>query len=148
MSSVIERSSGCPVMHLNLAENQPAGFHVDSASEYRDGGPVWVNTYAQGFWVLTSQEYLLDMYRQPDIFTNDSVQPHKPDGEFGLIPENTNPPAHRGFRALLNPWFAPAAVARHEDTIRRIARDLVSELARNDGADVVTAFALRLPTEA
>ncbi len=135
-------------MHMDLSQNRPVGFHVAESSEARDMGSVLVNTYSQGFWVFTSQDILLQMFRQPDLFTNDSVQPHKSEGEFGLIPENTNPPMHRLYRALLNPWFSPAAVGRYEDTIRSIARRLVTKLAATEGADVVTEFALRLPTEA
>jgi cytochrome P450 len=141
------RAAGCPVTHFEIAPPRPAGFYHGKAVEFRDGGPIWMNTLAQGFWLLTSYELVRDMYRNPAVFTSDSITPHEPNQAFKLIPTNINPPDHRKYRSFLNPWFTPRAVAAREDDIRETARRIVAELAGGDGQDVVQAFCLVLPTE-
>ena len=150
MTEILDRAkaAGCPVTHFEIAPPRPAGFYHRSATEFRDGGPIWINSLAQGFWMLTTHELCREMYQRPDIFCSDSITPQEPDQAFKLIPTNINPPEHKDYRAFLNPWFSPNAVRRAEDNIRSIARRLVEKLAPTGGSDVVQEFCLRLPTEA
>jgi cytochrome P450 len=147
--SIIERAraAGCPVEHFDIAPSMPAGFYHKKATEFRDGGPIWVDSLSQGFWILTTFDLVREMYRTPEIFTSDSITPQEPEQEFKLIPTNINPPRHRQYRIMLNRWFTPGAVAAKEDQMRARARKLVEGIAPSGGQDVVQAFCLKLPTE-
>lgn len=150
MSDIVARAAGCPVVHFEPGPVRPAGHYRQKAIEFRDAGaPMWVNTMAQGFWMLTSTDLVREMYMKTDIFTTDSVMAQEPDTDpaFIMTPLNTNPPEHRKYRNLLIKWFSPAAIQKAEPEIRAICRRLVADFAGTSGADIVREFAIRVPTE-
>ena len=140
-------AAGCPVVNHQIAMPREAGFYHRSASEFRDGGPIWINTLSQGFWMLTTHELVREMYHRPDIFTSDSITPQDPNPAYKMIPTNINPPDHKKYRDIIDPWFTPRVVRNREGDVRRIARRIVEEFAPTGHADVVQQFCMRLPTE-
>jgi cytochrome P450 len=150
MTDIIQRSHGCPVTDFDYAPIRAVGSYRCKAMELRDAGvPIWVNTVAQGFWQVTSPELVKEVYMKSDIFTTDSVMAVQPetDPEHILLPLNVNPPAHRKYRTLLNPWFSPESVKANEPAMRENTRRLVEGFAKDGKADIASKFAARVPTE-
>jgi cytochrome P450 len=139
---------GCPVMHRDFSERQPAGCHWQLAKELREGSPVYFNTFAQGYWVFTRYEAVRDIYKTPEVFSSESFTPWDPDPPYRFVPTQIDPPDHIKYRKILNPWFSPRAMDESTDDMRILCRRLVEELAPTGGCDFVTGFALRYPTEA
>src|SRR5262245_25366832 len=50
-------------------------------------------------------------------------------------PITSDPPAHRGQKALLLPAFTPDAIARHEPRMRQICRERIARVAGRPGCD-------------
>jgi cytochrome P450 len=139
---------GCPVLHRDFSETQPAGCHWQMAKELREGSPVYFNTFAQGYWVFTRYEAVRDMYKTPEIFSSESFTPWEPNPPYRFVPTQIDPPEHIKYRRILNPWFSPRAMDEATGQMRDLCRRLVEETAPSGGCEFVTGFALRFPTEA
>lgn len=62
-----------------------------------------------------------------------------------MIPTELDPPEHREWRRVLNPYFTPAYVARYEQPIRAIANELIDAFIEKGSADAVADFAGPMP---
>jgi cytochrome P450 len=145
----IERDvGGCPVMHRDFSPAQPAGCHWQLAKELREGSPVYFNTFAQGYWIFTRHEAVKDIYKQPEIFSSESITPWEPNPIYRFVPTQIDAPDHIKYRRVVNPWFSPRSVDAAEERLRELCRGLVEQIAPQGGCDFVTGFALRFPTEA
>ncbi len=138
---------GCPVMHRDFSEPQPAGCHWEMAKELREGSPVYFNTFAQGYWVFTRHDAVRDIYKTPELFSSESITPWEPGPIYRFVPTQIDArphqvPAHR------QPVVLAAGDRRAEARMRTLCRRLVEETAPAGGCDFVTGFALRFPTEA
>jgi cytochrome P450 len=58
-----------------------------------------------------------------------------------MPPLDSDPPEHRSYRRLLNPFFSRRGLERHEPAIRQIARGLVDEFIGSGRVEVVDDFA-------
>ena len=90
---------------------------------------------------------VLEATRNPAIISNDPVT-RKPMGmgsEEPLIPLNLDGQEHRTFRKLLDPLFAPRAVAYLEPGIARQANDLIDRFIAEGRVEFHEQFALPLP---
>jgi cytochrome P450 len=58
---------------------------------------------------------------------------------------NLDPPRHTELRRKVQPAFARGALSGWQDTVDHLARELVSELLANPGADMVQRLAVPLP---
>ena len=144
----VERDLGrCPVMHLDVAPALEAGSYWRQANELREAGPAFFNTYAQGYWVFTRHEEVREIYRDPELFSSESITPWEPEPVYRFVPTQIDPPDHLKYRRILNPWFSPAAVEPADPMIRALCRQLIEDLAPSGSCDFVTEFALRYPTE-
>jgi cytochrome P450 len=90
---------------------------------------------------------VLEATRNPAIISND---PHtgKPMGmgsEEPLIPLNLDGAEHRQFRKLLDPLFAPRALAHLEPAIRDLANKLIDGFIDDGHVEFHDRFALPLP---
>ena len=63
-----------------------------------------------------------------------------------LIPLQIDPPAHKHYRRLLDPIFAPRQVATLEDQTRRLAQGLIEPLVAEGHCNFHTAVAEPFPT--
>jgi cytochrome P450 len=139
---------GCPVMHSDFSSAQPAGCHWALADELRETGPVFFNTFAQGYWVFTRHDAVRDIYKTPELFSSESITPWQPDPIYRFVPTQIDAPDHIKYRRVVNPWFSPRSMDAAEARMRELCRRLVEDLAASAGCDFVTGFALRFPTEA
>jgi cytochrome P450 len=137
----------CPVVHADFSAALEAGSHWRLANEYRQTNPVLFNAMAQGYWMFTDHEQVRDMYRNPDIFSSESITPWDPDPVYRFVPTQIDAPDHITYRQILNPWFSPGSVDRAEPMAREVCRRLLAEIVSDGRCDFVTGFALRYPTE-
>ena len=143
-----DRAVGCPVFHQDFSEPQPLGGHWALADRLREQGPLYFNTFAQGYWIFTRYDAVKDIYKNPEIFSSESITPWEPEPIYRFVPTQIDRPDHIKYRRILNPWFSPSRMDDAEPRIRSICRRLVEETAPLGSTNFVKEFALRYPTEA
>ncbi len=95
-----------------------------------------------GGWVVTRYDDVADVLRRPEAFSS----------QIGLypvrawIPQAIDPPAHTGYRRLLNPWFTAEAMAKLEPHLEQYAGELLDAMLAKDEFDLVADFADPFPT--
>lgn len=133
-------------MHGDFSRIRQAGSHWQWADQLREDSPLYFNTYAQGYWVFTRHDAVRDMYKNPQIFSSESITPWEPEPIYRFVPTQIDEPDHITYRRIVNGWFSPRAVDRAQPEIRGICRALVQKVAPTGGCDFVADFALRYPT--
>lgn len=117
------------------------------------------------FWAITRHADIVEVSTQPEKFRSF--------GRFILFPEaatvggpsleedpplrmlvNMDPPEHRDYRKLVSSWFTPRAIARLEQRLEVITREIFDDLAKDGGVyecdfvrDVAALQPLRMITE-
>jgi cytochrome P450 len=87
------------------------------------------------------------MYKQPEIFSSESITPWEPEPAYRFIPTQLDAPEHLKYRRIVNPWFSPSRVDAAGDMVRDVCRRYIREIAPTGRCDLVTTFALQYPTE-
>ncbi len=64
------------------------------------------------------------------------------------IPFEVDPPEHKDFRALVDPWFKRPLEEAYKATLTQQINDIVDEVLAQDTVEVVSEFALRLQSRA
>ncbi|NMH87927.1 cytochrome P450 [Flavivirga algicola] len=64
------------------------------------------------------------------------------------IPFEVDPPEHKDFRALVEPWFKRPLEADYKATLTQQINDIVDEVLAKDSVEVVEEFSLRLQSRA
>ena len=111
-----------------------------------------------GFWAVSRYEDVLSVVRNPEVFSslaqsNSFVTTPPPEvieiAKQGYPRVNTllsnDPPSHTQFRNLVNKAFLPKRVAQLEDSIRKIANDLIDAFIHDGKVDLVEQFAVGVP---
>lgn len=117
------------------------------------------------FWAITKHADIVEVSTQPEKFRSF--------GRFILFPEaaslggpsleedpplrmlvNMDPPEHRDYRRLVSGWFTPRAIARLEERLEVITREIFDDLAKDGGTyecdfvrEVAALQPLRMITE-
>ncbi len=131
------RVSGLSQQVKNLAEPQHVYFEKarDVRSEYIDGALH-----------LYRHEDILAINKHQDVLGNGGRG-----GSFGhdgrLIPLEIDGPDHKKWRRLLDPLFAPKRVQHLEDSVRRLAGDLIGSAQGAGGAELYRTFCTPLPCQ-
>jgi cytochrome P450 len=98
--------------------------------------------------ILTRYDDIHQALRSPELFAANYGEAH-PANFMGqkrpVIPLNTDPPDHAKYRKLLDPLFSPRAVKALTDSTRRIARELLNDVAESGRADLHAAFTEPFP---
>lgn len=106
------------------------------------------------FWAVTRHADIRTVSTNPELFSSTGmleIQPYKNrtrEIPKELLPRtvlNTDPPAHRDLRNIVHPYFRPRTLARLEDRIREITRDLLVELSGKKQFDFVEDFVAKHP---
>src|SRR5262245_23976478 len=64
-----------------------------------------------------------------------------------LIPLQIDPPAHRTYRKLLDPLFAPQRVAPLEEPVTALVNELIDGFADDDEIDFTQQFSVPFPSQ-
>ena len=124
------------------ARTVPRGGDRPAAREH----PFMRSTYQNGFWVMTGAELIRDALQHPETFSSSVVTVHDSNPPYKWIPEMLDPPEHTVWRQLLAPHFAPRAMERLEDKVRRRCVEVIGEFAGSGHCDFFRDFAWRYPT--
>lgn len=103
----------------------------------------------KGFWSVTRHADILDLNRQPELLSSaqgirmedQSLEEYEARKTFQEI----DPPEHSAFRMLVNKAFSAKMVAKYEQQIRDITRELLEETVGAGEFDATDRIARRLP---
>jgi cytochrome P450 len=109
------------------------------------------STMQSGYWVLSKYQDVIDVSRNPHVFSSyvgTSFLMDPPDTELPGLQAmliNMDPPGHVKYRRLVQRGFTPRMVAELEPRIRAHARRIVDNVARKGHCDFVNHIACELP---
>lgn len=92
-------------------------------------------------WFFFSYDDCKEAFQRPEIFSSDTKK--RP---LQYIPQQVDPPAHREYRRILEPFFAPQAMDRLEPDIRAFAIDLLKTITERGECEFIEDFAVPFPT--
>lgn len=83
-------------------------------------------------WSLFRHEDVAAVLADPDAWSSASAT--------GGIPDSLDPPAHARYRAAIEPYFTPEALAAFAPVCRKVARDQIQTLLTRRETDVVVRY--------
>lgn len=125
--------------------------YAEITDELHEKCPVaWSDTYG-GHWVASGSEAVFELARCPHV-SNDHDVNHERRGYQGItIPAKPipiragilemDPPDHKIYRSVLNPYLSPAAVKRWEPFIAEVVRASIDEKIASGRMDFVDDLA-------
>lgn len=123
----------------------------EAVSRLHDGPElIWARGGSRGMpaWVPTRysliEEVFLDAERFMSGDSNDAAELLGVD--WRLNPLEIDPPAHRAYRQILQPYFLPSAINTMEPMVRKVATDLISEFEDEGGCEFIEQFAALFPS--
>ncbi len=109
----------------------------------------WDEPDGSGFWAVVRYRDIIDVSRQPDLFTSTrGIRLEEMDDEETAARRTimeTDPPEHTRLRRLVNRGFTRRGVAVYEDAIRELAVEVVERALDEAEFDFVTTVARQLP---
>jgi cytochrome P450 len=141
-------TGACPIMHTDYRVDRPVLEHRTRLSADREAQPFyWNDSTEHGFWMVTRFADVLEALNMPEAFNNRQVNAFDKNMALHLLPQTLNGQEHRKLRAVLNPYFAPAAVKRMEAVARERAIALIEEIRPRKSVDMANEFGMQYPTE-
>jgi cytochrome P450 len=118
-----------------------AELHHTMPPIYYDVGPFG------NAWQAIKHEDALFILRHPEIFTNEGATPfpRDPDDYFYFLPIEIDPPHHRKYRNIVDPFVSPKAVMELSGLIRKRANDLIDTFVDKGGTEFAVAYGRPLP---
>lgn len=111
---------------------------------------MWVTDVAFGRsgWLLTRSDLIGEAMMDYETFTAErhGMIADLVGENVRLNPIEIDPPAHHGYRRLLNPHFTPKALRELEVGVRRACSQLVDGFAAKGGCEFVSDFAIPYPS--
>jgi cytochrome P450 len=99
----------------------------------------------EGMFVVASDDAIRDVLRHPEVFSS-GVKAITIGQVRPLIPLQIDPPAHKQYRKLLDPIFAPKKVALLEKHTRNIVRGLIEAVLPDGRCNFHSAVSEPLPS--
>ena len=135
---------------------EPDRWHA-AAQRIRDESPVLkvaVEGYP-GFWAITKHADVMEIERNPDIFTNAPMPVLSPAAHVDAAAEapvktliQMDGDEHRSHRNIVNDWFKPASVKQLQERIGELARRSVDRMGAMGGhCDFVNDVAVYFPLQ-
>ncbi len=108
--------------------------------------PVARSDQHGGFWVASRYEDVLGVAQDWETFSSaHGVSVPETKMVVPAIPEHLDPPLQREFKRLINAWFTPTVVARHEDATRALVTRLIDAFIEAGRCDFMADFARPFP---
>jgi methyl-branched lipid omega-hydroxylase len=117
-------------------------FFAEPDVPFAEAGP--------GYYALVRHADVVEASRHPEVFcsgrgaTSVVDLPDEFNEYFGSM-INLDDPRHARMRRIVSRAFTPRMIARFEDDVRRVAREIVDDLLINGPCDFVRNVAARLP---
>jgi cytochrome P450 len=129
-----------------LRDERPLAFFEEPQIETDE----FVMPRGPGFYVVTKHADIIEISRQPEIFSSaqgaTTILDTGPQmAEFFGSMINLDDPRHARLRRIVSAGFTPKMLQRVEDEVQRAAARIVDELAEDEEIDFVTRVAARLP---
>ena len=153
MSDAIDTDSDQKKYHYHYDRHTPEyRFQFEAITrELHEQCPVaWSDTYG-GHWVASSSEAVFELARCPYISNDHDVNNERRGYQGITIPAKPiplragilemDPPEHRVYRNVLNPYLSPAAVKRWEPFIDEVVRASIDEKIEGGRIDFVDDLA-------
>ena len=142
---------------VNLFDPATQQDWYPSYAVLREDAPVF-QVPGTTMYVLTRYEDIQHVVRHPELYGNgtgadsplvadtEARTIYEEKGWKRIVPLSTDPPVHRKYRALVDPFFAASALERWRPEVTSLTHDLIDRFVADDGdVEVVTAFAIPLP---
>jgi cytochrome P450 len=130
--------------HYSLAHAQHA---TEDERRLRHECPVAWSEQSGGFWVLSTYALVTQALRDHETFSSSKYfdehgEPRNgvtipPSQGFRIVPTETDPPEWNGYRRILNPVFAPAAVEKLEPLILSVTTEVINGVIEQGEVDLV-----------
>jgi cytochrome P450 len=139
-----------------VAYSDPDGWHA-AAKRIRDEAPI-LKVACDGFpefWAITKHADVLEVERNPDIFTNEPIPTLAPASNLEMA---AAPPVktliqmdgdeHKANRNIVSEWFKPKNVKTLQSRVDELAQQSVDKMAALGGqCDFVNDIALQFPLQ-
>src|SRR5215203_7556227 len=149
MTQVAPRDTGgIPVLPYTMSPGQEPAlhfFHRNDEFQAQTRPALWAEE-AQGYWVFTDHEVILDGLNQPDLFSSQVIVPVEPDPPYKWIPVMLDPPEHTKWRQLLGGYFSPKRVKDMKGDQHQFAGDLIEKFRARGECEFMSDFAQVFPT--
>ncbi len=111
---------------------------------------VWCTdvAYGRSGWLVTRYDKISEVMIDYENFTAErhGMIADLVGENVRLNPIEIDPPAHHGFRQILNPHFTPKALRELEESVRASAVQLIEGFADQGGCEFVEEFAIPYPS--
>lgn len=118
---------------------------IDELARMRAQAPVWWTPDADGYYVFTTHDTILEAFQRPEIFSSSRLSPNVPAPEFDLIPITMDPPKHTKWRRVLGSYFTPKRAESMDGRIREVAVELIEAIKPQGRCEFVRDFSSRFP---
>lgn len=123
------------------AAPQDVPARIAQLNDVRRACPVAYTNTAGGYYAVMKHADIVAATRDAETFSNAGGSRYaKP-----MPPLEYDPPNHAAYRAMLQPFFAPARVRVIEQKVRAAAKQLLAPLLANGGGDFATDYSYPLP---
>lgn len=112
----------------------------------RGACPVAHSAAHGGYWLLSRYDEVFAVARDDATYSSAREVVVPPTNVGKLIPLQSDPPELNRYRALLIPYFAPAAMARIEPFVRRVVDRSIDGFIERGEADAVAELANPVPS--
>jgi cytochrome P450 len=139
-----------------VAYADPERWHA-AAKRIRDESPILKVTLADfpEFWAITKHSDVMEIERNPDVFTNAPMPVLAPGGGGAAMeapPVKTliqmDGDEHKAHRSVVNDWFKPGNVKKLQARVDELARQSVDRMVEMGGeCDFVNDIALHFPLQ-
>jgi cytochrome P450 len=148
MNDQNEKTRQNPLDDLDIHEPAFARNPYPTYNRLREQGPVIHSQHYGGFWLLSRYEDVRQAVLGWQTFTSSVVGvtaiPVVTQRTEPQLPIELDPPLHSRYRALVNPVFSKARVEALRPTVTAIAVELIEQLIKQGGGDLVTDYAVPL----
>jgi cytochrome P450 len=124
----------------------------------REEAPVYL-VPGTSMYVLTRYEDIQHVVRHPELYANgagggggspmlvddEARRIYEEKGWRRIVPLSTDPPVHRKYRALVDPFFTSAALESWRPEVTALAEGLVDAMAASGRAELIGDFAVPFP---
>ncbi|MET0377948.1 MAG: cytochrome P450 [Spongiibacteraceae bacterium] len=111
---------------------------------------IWARgaAYGEPGWILTRHDPIQDAFLDPATFTSTETYEVGPllGVDWRQVPLELDPPDHRAYRMVLQPWFNPNAINRLETFIRDTANELIERFEARGQCEFFSEFSCLFPS--